>query len=645
MAVSIASQTHSVCWQQVTRKIISGDPLEVLDRLDAAFQLAEREHNVVLCTALSGSALAFMVVDWGRFTDWRNWTLRFDQNDAAPPSDVDLGLSLLRATGAMARALLRGDANEILAPLGDRLESLLDTTSDPPQLSLAAGTLLPWLQMSKNPAAAQALHGRMTRLQAERLLESSGTQYLRGAWLGAWALHLHFSDKARLPDALQTFDDYLAQAPAPRLLFRRARLATEQALYVSDLDGAETALRDVLGAIHARRPMERVIYNLVAASLAGARNDADRAMLHMKHNVRDLETADCPPSIAAVYRSTESRVYLVHRQYAKAAEIEEQFAEGAHTPHAATNRGFAHLARALLAHQEGVPSPAALREHLQIGIATMRAMPAMNFYHTMPTVRAAACALALREGIEIDFVRASLKLFPVPAPTWADEHWPWAISLRCFGGFRSVGLDADGRGSNKASNRPLSLLMLIAANGSHGVPVAAATDALWPEQDGDQAENSLSVTLLRLRRLYNETDLIERRNGWLHLNAGKVWTDVAALEAHLDVMPESTATEIQRTQYIARLFDLYRGDCLFGVDDDWPQSRRTHYRGRVTLAAQRLLQMSIEGNHYAAAELTITHAFERGLDAPRLLNVVHAAQRSTTAWTQLQQHLNLLESN
>ena len=177
------------------------------------------------------------------------------------------------------------------------------------------------------------------------------------------------------------------------------------------------------------------------------------------------------------------------------------------------------------------------------------------------------------------------------------------------------------------------------------MPVASATDALWPEQDGDQAENSLSVTLLRLRRLYNETDLIERRNGWLHLNVGKVWTDVAALEAHLDELPPSDINESERTQYVARLFDLYRGDCLFGIDDEWAQSRRAHYRGRITLAAQRLLQGSLEGNHYHAAELTITRAFERGLDAPRLLNAVHTAQRSTGEWTKLQQHVKLLESN
>lgn len=418
-------------------------------------------------------------------------------------------------------------------------------------------------------------------------------------------------------------------------------------MQLHDMDAVERALRDMLNAMHARRPMERVIYNTLAGIVATLRHDPDRALLHGTHTLRDLEAAECPPSIATLYRMGASRVYLFRGDYALASDTFAQCVQHAHTSHATIYQGYAELSRALLFHQQGAADEAIVG-HLRSGLAAVRGVPSLNFFYTAPVARATACALALRLGIEKDFVLAALREFPVPPPSWADEHWPWAMSLRCFGGFRSVGLDVDQRASSKASNRPLSLLMLIAANGTRGVPVAAATDALWPDQDGDQAENSLSVTLLRLRRLpqlSSETDLIERRGGWLHLNASKVWTDVAALEAHLEALPEGAATALQRTRYITRLFDVYRGDCLFGSDDDWAQSRRTHYRGRVTLAAQRVLQMSLEGEHYATAELIITHAFERGLDAPRLLNVVHAAQRSTPMWTQLQQHLKWLESN
>ena len=652
MAVSIASQTHSASWQQVMRKIISGDPLVVLDKLDINARQAERDDDFLSQLALSTSAMAYMLLDWSHFTGWQSWIARFDaaaaitrRPELAPDGGVDL--EFVRATGAVARALLRGDDSGTLAPIGQQLESLLSLPNavESTQLALAAAALLPWLQMTKNPAAAQALHGRMAAALDNAKLVAPGVHYLHAVWLSSWAQHLHFSgDHARVPDALRALDDCLRVTPFSLITFRRARLSAERAIRLHDIDAADGALRDMLNAMHARRPMERVIYNTLAGVVATLQRDPDRALLHATHTLRDLEAADCPPSIATVYRMGASRVYLFRGDYAQAGDTFAQCVQHAHTAHATSYQGYAELSRALLFHQQGAADET-VASHLRSGLAAVRSIPALNFFYTAPVARATACALALRLGIEKDFVLAALREFSVPPPSWADEHWPWAMSLRCFGGFRSVGLDVDGRASSKASNRPLSLLMLIAANGTHGVPVASATDALWPEQDGDQAENSLSVTLLRLRRLYNETDLIERRNGWLHLNAGKVWTDVAALEAHLDAMPETAASEFQRTAYITRLFDLYRGDCLFGIDDDWAQSRRAHYRGRITLAAQRLLQTSLEGNHYAAAELTLTRAFERGLDAPRLLNVVHATQRSTPAWTQLQQHLKLLESN
>ena len=653
MALSIASQTPSVSWQQTTRKIISGDPLEVIDKLDVSARQAQCDNDWVLQLALASSAMAYMLIDWSRFAGWQLWIARFDAASTAIALHPELALDgvvevdLIRATGAVARALLRGDDSDTLAPIGQRLESLLNLPHpvESTQLMLAAAALLPWLQMTKNPASAQALHGRMAGVLDQAKLAAHGVHYLHAVWLGSWAQHLHFcGDHARVPDALRALDDYLRITPLSLMTFRRARFAAERAMLIKDIDAAERALRDMLNAMHARRPMERVIYNTLAGVVATMQCDPDRALVHATHMSRDLEAADCPPSIATVYRMGASRVYLFRGDYAQAATTFVQCVEHAHTAHAAIYQGYADLSLALSSHQQGAVDETVL-DPLRTGLAAVRNIPALNFFYTAPLARGTVCALALRFGIEKEFVLTALREFPVLPPTWADEHWPWAMSLRCFGGFRSVGLDADGRASSKASNRPLSLLMLIAANGMHGVPVASATDALWPEQDGDQAENSLSVTLLRLRRLYHETDLIERRNGWLHLNASKVWTDVAALEAHLDAMPAATASEFQRTQYIARLFDVYRGDCLFGIDDDWAHTRRAHYRGRVTLAAQRLLQMSLEGNHYATAELTLTHAFERELDAPRLLNVVHAAQRSTSGWTQLQQHLKLLESN
>lgn len=126
-----------------------------------------------------------------------------------------------------------------------------------------------------------------------------------------------------------------------------------------------------------------------------------------------------------------------------------------------------------------------------------------------------------------------------------------------------------------------------------------------------------------------------------YLDARHVRTDVAALEAHLDI--DATAlSETERREYATRLFHLYRGDCLFGIEDDWAHDRAAHYRGRARLAAQTRLHRTLETHHASAAELLMAQAHARRLDAARLLNAVHPGLRVTSAWKQLQQRLRLV---
>ena len=628
---------------------MGADPSAVLDKLDAATLLAIDAGDFETQAALSANALAFMATDWSRFNGWREWVARMHAAEALlqPGDRDDPALALTLATGAVACGLLRGDAIEMLMPLGQRLEPLTHDGTDVVQIALAAGALLPWLQMSKNPAAAQALHARMQSLGKPWPNETIGVAYLRGAWLAKWAQHVHFYDPAKLDDARLAFDDFLQttqDAPGDagdfkaNLLFRRKRLDVEKVLLEKNKDATELALREMLATLHAKRPMERVIYNQLVTVIACGQGDTDRASLHVAHMMRDLTAAECPPSVALMYQMVESRVWLAKRDYAQAAAVLEQHKRHAHTTHVALIQGYADLALALRAHQSGGESLAALRDHLQRGLAAMRGNSSKLFFVAVPDARGALCALALRENIETPFVLDALQASLVAPPVWADENWPWALSLRSFGGFRALGLVEEGRGMSKASNRPLSLLKLIAAHGRQGVTVAHAADALWPAQDGDQAENSLSVNLLRLRKMHASADLIVRGDGWLHLDATKVWTDVAALEAHLEI-DAKLYDEAGRTEYIRRLFDLYRGECLFGIEDDWALARAAHYRGRVTLATQQVLQQVLVADQQALAEIVMTNARGAGLDTDRLLNAVHPAQRASPLWRQLQSRL------
>lgn len=634
-------------WLAITRDIVCRSPVDGLAQFDAAFVAAAAVDDVASQLALSANTLCFMLFHWTRFDGWRGWIERIEAANAALPEGEASVPELTRLSGALAAALLRGDSIDALAPLGHAMESLMHNDAEPIQLYLAAATVLPWLQMSHNVAAAQALHARMRAIDGATIAGNNddSAHYFRGAWLYAWAHHLFFVDRPRFAAAMQAFDALMLASPTPLLRFRHARLTTERHVLQQDMPTAELGLNSMLAALHHNRPMERVIYNSVASLVAGVSGDADRMQLHAGHIARDLLAADCPPALATIYHMAEARAHLASRRYDLAARAYDACVHNAHSVHADVYRGAAALARVLTLNRHDASTLGELRHGLATGLAAMRKQSQGSFFAVSEPARGSACALALRENIEADFVRAVLARHPTLPPDWADEHWPWALTVRAFGGFRALGLIDEGRAASKASNRPVSLLKLIASHGRQGVTVLDAAEALWPAQDGDQAENSLSVTLLRLRKMNANAELFVRSDGWLHLDAAKVWTDVAALETHLDSLfatVAKTTTESVRLIYIARLFDLYRGDCLFGVEDDWAVTRAAHYRGRVTLATQQLLQSTLESQHTGAAQQLMTGAHSRGLDVERLFNTVHPSLRITQASVQLQHQLSLL---
>ncbi len=619
-------------WQEVLRNAVEDDSEEFLDRFEAAFLYAVDSGDVEFQVTISASTLAFMLLDWSRFDSWQAWITRFDKAlVSCPRSDhVDAALSCAAATGRMASALLRGESPETLALCGARAQSALEelpkTEATTIQVALTASVLMPWLQMSRNVAYAQALHARVILACQQEASRDSTVHLLLGTWLGAWAQHLHFVDQVRFPEALRDLDSYLVQTMHRTLQFKRDRLFTEQALFLGRVEDTDRGLRAMLAVLRPQRPMQRAIYNSMAATAAMKRDDLNTASLHFDHMQCDLMDADCPPVISSTYQLKAGGVYLAKGECKRAADVYAQCAAHANPAHASIMLGFAALAHALqVENHSDSHNPEerdAMRRHLLDGLAAMRRVPNPSFFFSVPHARSAICALALREQIEVDFVASALKLMPVQPPDWADENWPWAMSLRCLGRFSNSAKLAEGQVASKATSRPLNLLMLIAAHGKQGVSVHVAMDCLWPEQDGAQAEHSLTMTLVRLRRLFVDDDLIERDHGWLRLSATKVWTDVRAFESVLDAIAiaETTITEARRRQHVVRLFELYRGDCLAGVDDTWARERAAHYRTRLHAALLRVLRDASSGGHDNVMELVITKAFERGVElAPVIL--------------------------
>jgi hypothetical protein len=603
------------------------------DRLELAFADAHAGDDTASKMALSAHAMAFMVTDWSRFNGWQVWIERFEHADQALlDADCDEDSSLARATGAMARALLVGESLKTMAPLGERLQPMIKTATTAHQathMALASAVLLPLFQMTRAVSDAQVLHAQMTETWSRWRNDSPATELLSLHWMVSWAQHWLFAHPARLPEIFAQLDAALGSAPTETIKcgvgFRHARVLTDNALHRKNDEAVQQGLHAMLAALHADRPMERVIYNAQAAVFASSRNDPDGAMRHIEHMNRALLAADCPPSISAIYRAREGTIYLGIERYALAVHAFETATSSVPDIQSAVPIGYVSLTRALESLQQndyyGSVS-AQCAAGLCEGLAAVRKTSTHSFFFNAPKARGAVCAIALRESIEPEFIREALKLVPTPPPAWADDHWPWAMSVRSFGGFRMQTTFAEGQRADKASSRPLLLLKLIVAHGEKGVPVSMAMDALWPEQDGDQAEHALTVTLQRLRKLFVEEDLILRNDGWLTLNAERVWTDVRALELHLEAMSatliesvgSSAVNEAQLLQLVRRLFDLYRGDCLQGVDESWAADRVAHYRTRVTHILRQYASHANRAGQMALLEMLASRATEHGID-------------------------------
>ena len=185
-------------------------------------------------------------------------------------------------------------------------------------------------------------------------------------------------------------------------------------------------------------------------------------------------------------------------------------------------------------------------------------------------VTAHLCAKALHAGIHVSFVQRMIRRhrFAAPPEAQAIEAWPWRVKIRTFG---KLMVEVDGKPlekQRKAPHRLLELLAAIITFGGQEVPVSRLIDALWPEANGDTAQENFKKSIARLRKLVGVDDVIQWQEGKISLNRDLCWVDVWAFDQHA------------RQQDI-RAMVLYRGPFL-GPEEipAWAESRRDQERTR-----------------------------------------------------------------
>jgi LuxR family transcriptional regulator, maltose regulon positive regulatory protein len=258
---------------------------------------------------------------------------------------------------------------------------------------------------------------------------------------------------------------------------------------------------------------------------------------------------------------------------------------------------------------------AALRGALALGRA--------NGYRATPwwrhDVMARLCARALEMGIEVPYVQELIRLHRLPpeSPATAPEAWPWPLAVRAMGPFTIAQDGTPLTFAGKVQQRPLALLKALVALGGHDVPQERLTDLLWPDAEGDAAQQVFATTLHRLRDLLGMAGVLRLQEGRLSLDPHRAWVDVWSFERLLRdaEQAERRGDREAGRALLERAVALYRGPFLAGDSRaDWAITPRERLRDRFLRATSRLSRAWIDAGQWERA----ADAYERGLDVDHL---------------------------
>lgn len=252
-----------------------------------------------------------------------------------------------------------------------------------------------------------------------------------------------------------------------------ARLATLQ----SRLDTAQAEVDAALALAAAMPPMERWPYTQGAVQVQIARGREDKAIA--------MANAEGP-----------------HHQGMVAVQFD----------------ALAALAHCATARRAGQPPPADALAAFMHTAAQHRWLRAANH---LPGLLAWVCAEALRQGLEPAFAAELIAERCLPPPDPMLAAWPWPVRVH----LTPLAVWVDGQPlpfGARPPRKPLDLLQHIAQRAPAPVATTAVIDALWPEADGDRAQASFDMALLRLRKWLGK-DSVLLAAGTLRLNPRSVF--------------------------------------------------------------------------------------------------------------------------
>jgi LuxR family transcriptional regulator, maltose regulon positive regulatory protein len=175
------------------------------------------------------------------------------------------------------------------------------------------------------------------------------------------------------------------------------------------------------------------------------------------------------------------------------------------------------------------------------------------------------CGRALNAGIQPEYISRLIRHRKLVAPSHEMESWPWPTKLSTLGRFE---LSINGTAyapSRKAQRKVLDLLKVLIALGGRDVSSSQIIETLWPDLDGDAAQNNLKASIHRLRKLLGSDSALIVHEAKVSIDWTQTWCDVASVEALADRILEASFERASLPQAVndaQRLMSQYRGHFL-----------------------------------------------------------------------------------
>ncbi|RJF96534.1 hypothetical protein D3870_18990 [Noviherbaspirillum cavernae] len=381
-------------------------------------------------------------------------------------------------------------------------------------------------------------------------------------------------------------------------------------LGAGDLAATAALLGDLRRSLPSARKLDLVYLRSIEACYLAQCGDI-RAALPLAQTALDLATD------AAVSPTTRCQLHVslacCHVQAGDYAAAEQQCAEAVADMHG-YNKDYARNAQlfvracASLFRNDEAQAAEILRQlfaELRRPDATLSVT-----FASYPHLARSLFALALREGIEVDYVRGLIARQKLAAPDRVTPDWPWPVVVRCLGKFELSLAGGGVAASGKAQQRPLMLLKALLASGDAGQLQQSLAVRLWPDASDPKA--ALNINVHRLRKLLDNDEAVVVAAGKIMLAETRVWSDVAALIEICEQcgrLDDGTSGHVVN-RLASMLLNLYRGPFCDGEEDSWLLPARERLRGRFLAAVEQLGQRLEQAREWALAHRLYLRAQE-----------------------------------